>query len=151
MKAAAVTLASLAAPALALASARPGEGFRILRRANIWDDFCNQAFKDAQAKCREERNGGGFDECYVVGQDASMECLVDHSKVPDASDAVHVQCRAEAVKGARACFDGGFQKSWGTCYNEQLKAYPDCVKKDKVTTTSGQSQSPAATASTVCG
>ncbi|KID59231.1 uncharacterized protein G6M90_00g080340 [Metarhizium brunneum] len=143
MKAAAVTLAFLAAPAFALASGRPGEGFRILRRAEIPDGTCIQVVGTTRLKCEKERNKGGSEDCYLVGQDAGIKCLVDSRKVPETSDAVHMQCQAEAVKSSKVCYTKGSQTRWRLCSKVGVKAYNDCVKKDKVTTTSGQSQSPA--------
>ncbi|KAM3497944.1 hypothetical protein MY11210_009691 [Beauveria gryllotalpidicola] len=146
MKAAAVALAlaSLAAPTLALASARPGEGFRILRRADGKD--CDEARKTTETNCKAGSGIQANARCYAAGRDAEMGCSVDNIKVPETSDAVHEQCRTAAVEGSHAdCFE----KTWGVCKHEQLKAYPDCVKKANGAKASGpsqgQGQTPAST------
>ncbi|EFY96496.1 hypothetical protein X797_008724 [Metarhizium robertsii] len=149
MKAGGVTLAFFAAPAFALASARPGEGFRILRRAEIRGPDCEKLLRVTRFNCDKERNTEWSEDCFLVGQEAGIKCLVDSRKVPETSDAVHAQCHAEAVKNGKVCYNSGTKGAWRICSKVGVKAYDDCVKKNSVTTTSGQSQSPAVTASTV--
>ncbi|KAH0592003.1 hypothetical protein MHUMG1_10298 [Metarhizium humberi] len=130
MKAAAITLAFSAAPAFALVSARPGDDFRILRREAISGVKCEQAVINAEGECTRDRNGGRLehDECFLVGHDAGIECLVDLNKVPEANDKVHTHCRAEAVKGSRACLGGDREAEWDSCFfKKEFKAYLDCV------------------------
>ncbi|KAM4055721.1 hypothetical protein HRG_008428 [Hirsutella rhossiliensis] len=97
----------------------------------IWEDFCEAEYKNTGKECSKSE-----DECKIAEMDAAARCLVDYSKSPETSIAIHQQCRAEAVNTAKVCEFPKRDLNTEICAGKLVEAYQDCAKT--ASTASGQ-------------